>query len=83
MTDLKVGQKVKWKWMGRFILGEVVEIHSEVTVKEIKGKLIKRNGSNENPAVLVKSNAGNLALKLQSELVVNDDPHNLEQRIKF
>jgi len=35
---------------------------------EIKGKLIKRNGTKENPAVLVRSLAGNLALKLHHEL---------------
>lgn len=37
-------------------------------MKTIKGKKIVRNGSPENPAVLVLSDAGNEALKLMSEL---------------
>lgn len=64
----KVGSKVEWKWLGRAICGEVVEVFTEPVVKEIKSKKIKRNGSPENPAYLVKSEAGNLALKLGSEL---------------
>jgi len=67
---MSVGTKVQWKWMGRMIGGEVKEIYFEPVAKEIKGKIIKRNGSTENPAFLVKSEAGNVALKLQSELQI-------------
>jgi hypothetical protein len=45
-----------------------VEIHFGPTEKELKGKKIKRNGSVEKPAYLVKSQAGNFALKLHTEL---------------
>jgi hypothetical protein len=65
---LKVDQPVFWMWLGRPIEGFVLEIYFEPTVREIKGKKIKRNGSPENPAYLVKSKAGNEALKLHSEL---------------
>ena len=70
-TDIKVlsvGTKIEWKWVGRKISGEVVEVFYEVVSKKIKEKIIKRNASKENPAYLVKSLAGNLALKLHSEL---------------
>ena len=69
MKKLKVGDKVTWKWMGREIKGVVVEAHYALIQKEIKGKLIKRNGSMEKPAYLVKSESGNFALKLISELI--------------
>lgn len=59
---------VIWKWLGREIEGEVVEIYTQTVVQTIKGKSIKRNGSPNNPAYLVKSTAGNLALKLRTEL---------------
>ena len=68
MKNYLIGQKIIWKWMGRDILGEVVEFYFAPIELEIKGKLIKRNGSNEKPAYLVKSEAGNLALKLHTEL---------------
>lgn len=67
-TKIIIGDKVQWKWMGHFIKGVVKEIFLEPVSKQIKGKVIKRNGSQENPALLVQSEAGNLALKLQSEL---------------
>ncbi len=66
--SFKVGSDVEWKWLGRIISGEVVEVYYEPITKEIKSKKIKRNGSPENPAYLVKSEAGNLALKLGTEL---------------
>ncbi len=71
-----LGSTVTWKWMGRNIHGTVEEIHLCPTERLIKGKLIKRNGSQEKPAYLVKSSAGNLALKLHSELVMG---HPLER----
>lgn len=66
-----MGSKVFWKWMGRPISGEVKEVFFKPVEKVIKGKKIKRNGSSEKPAYLVLSSAGNLALKLHSELFVS------------
>ena len=52
--------------------------------KLIKEKKIKRNGSAENPAVLVQSEAGNLALKLSSELSkVNSKPNSRSSQKKL
>lgn len=72
MQAFEVGQSVIWKWMGNEIYGVVVEAHFAPVIKEIKGKMIKRNGSVEKPAYLVKSEAGNFALKLHTELIKND-----------
>lgn len=66
-----VGSDVQWKWMGRLIDGQVIEIYFESVAKNIKGKVIKRNASKENPAYLLQSEAGNYALKLHSELQSN------------
>jgi Hypervirulence associated proteins TUDOR domain len=60
--------KVQWKWLGRPIHGVVKEVFLAPVTKTIKGKNIKRNGSPEKPAYLVESEAGNLALKLHTEL---------------
>lgn len=62
------GAKVQWQWLGRGIRGVVVQAFQKPVTREIKGKKIKRNGSKENPAYLVKSDAGNRALKLGTEL---------------
>lgn len=62
------GDIVYWNWLGREISGSVREVYFSRITREIKGKQISRNGSAENPAYLVESKAGNLALKLHSEL---------------
>ena len=67
-ANFKLGDTVSWKWMGGIINGVVEEVYFTPITKKIKGKLIKRNGSPEKPAYLVKSEAGNFALKLQTEL---------------
>lgn len=67
-SGFRKGSKIQWKWLGRSISGVVVEKFVSPVVREIKGKRIKRNGSPSKPAYLVKSEAGNLALKLESEL---------------
>ncbi len=66
--DFPVGTKVKWSWYGRSIHGKVEEVMTETVSKTIKGKKIARHGTLKDPACLVKSDAGNLALKLASEL---------------
>jgi hypothetical protein len=68
--SVKVGTRVQWKWLGRVITGKVKEVFFESVSRKIKGKVIKRNGTREKPAYLVESEAGNLALKLESELQV-------------
>ena len=66
--QFKVGDDVSWKWRGGYIFGEVVEVYFQPVVKVLKGKSIKRNGSPDKPAYLVKSEANNYALKLITEL---------------
>lgn len=67
-AKFEIGSKVQWKWLGRVISGKVEEIYFEPVVKTIKEKRIKRNGSPVKPAYLVRSDADNLALKLETEL---------------
>lgn len=63
-----IGDKVTWKWAGGVIKGQVEEVHFSQIERVIKGSKIKRNGSVERPAYVVKSEAGNIALKLHTEL---------------
>lgn len=66
--NYKIGSKVTWKWAGGVVHGVVEEIHFAPIERIIKGSKIKRNGSVEKPAYVVKSEAGNIALKLHTEL---------------
>ena len=67
--EIKVGQIVSWKWINGVTSGEVVGINYEKTQIESKGKLITRNGTKENPAIVIKHKNGNLVIKLKSELI--------------
>lgn len=67
-AKFKKSAKVKWNYLGREINGRVEKSFCESITKTIKGKKITRHGTNEKPAYLVRSDAGNLALKLESEL---------------
>ena len=68
-TAYKKGSKVSWKWGSGKADGIIEEIYHTSVEKEIKGSLIKRNGSKENPAYYI-SEIGATAhvLKLKSEL---------------
>ncbi|WP_291516376.1 DUF2945 domain-containing protein [Bdellovibrio sp. ArHS] len=68
MAIFRKKSKVEWQWLGRSIKGHVVEVFKKPVTLEIKGKKITRNGSPEKPAYLVVSEAGNEALKLETEL---------------
>lgn len=67
-SHFKKHDKVQWNYLGRAVHGTVEEIFHESVTKTIKGKKITRHGSAEKPAYLVKSEAGNIALKLESEI---------------
>lgn len=68
MAKYRKGSEISWKWLGKAILGKVEAVYLKPITQEIKTKKITRNGSKENPAYLVCSEAGNQALKLESEL---------------
>ena len=70
MAKFKKSSKVQWQWLGRPIHGVVEQVFKVSVTKTIKGKKITRHGTDEKPAYLVKSEAGNLALKLETELIL-------------
>lgn len=67
-SKFKKSSKVQWNWAGSVIEGKVEDVFTTSITKTIKGKKITRHGTPEKPAYLVKSSAGNLALKLETEL---------------
>ncbi len=72
MTKIyKKGSKVSWKWGAGKAEGVIEEIYHTQVEKKIKGSIIKRNGSEENPAYYI-SELGKDAyvLKLESELIL-------------
>lgn len=65
---MDVGDTVAWIWTSGIAEGTVVEVHYRRTEITSKGKRIARNGTADNPAVVINHKSGNLVLKLQSEI---------------
>jgi hypothetical protein len=67
---MKVNDHVGWKWSGGLATGVVLEIRPERTEIESKGRRIIRNGSRDDPAVIICHDTGAQVLKLTHELQV-------------
>ena len=68
---MKVGDPVAWKWLNGIAEGQIVEIHHERHEIVTKGKRIVRNGTPDNPAIVIKHTSGTKVLKLGSEIQVS------------
>ena len=68
---IREGSNVSWNWGNGTASGEVAEIYREKVTKQIDNEEISRDGSNDNPAYLIKQDDGQRVLKLKSEL--NED----------
>lgn len=69
---MKTGDKVTWKWGNGTAEGTVKSVHTEPTSIKSNGSEIKRNGSADDPAVIIEQESGNDVLKLASELQKTD-----------
>ncbi|GAA4456933.1 DUF2945 domain-containing protein [Nibrella saemangeumensis] len=65
---VKKGDQVRWKWGSGHAEGKVVEVRKEEVERTIDGKKIKRNGTDDNPAVVIEQEDKQRVLKLASEL---------------
>jgi len=65
---MKAGDSVAWKWGNGLAEGIIKSVHTKPTEIMSKGTRVKRNGSVDNPAVIIEHKSGNDVLKLASEL---------------
>ena len=69
MTEsFRKGTRVKWNWGQGVGRGRVAERFDGRVERTVEGARLRRNGSRQNPAYLVKTDAGAEVLKLASEL---------------
>ncbi|HJT39878.1 MAG TPA: DUF2945 domain-containing protein [Sphingobium sp.] len=69
MTEsFRKGARVKWNWGQGVGRGRVAERFDGRVERTVEGTRLRRNGSRQNPAYLVKTDAGAEVLKLASEL---------------
>ncbi len=65
---IQVGSEVGWLWASSLASGVVQEIHPTRHEITTGGKRIIRNGTNEDPAIVIKHTKGSLVLKLLHEI---------------
>lgn len=65
---MKPGDHVAWRWVNGLAEGVIQEVHTKRTEIVSKGKHITRNGTSDNPALIIDHISGNLVLKLASEV---------------
>lgn len=67
-SKVRVGMKVKWVFGSGVATGTIVQLYRRTVKKRIKGSIITRNGTPENPAILIEQDNGDEVLKLASEV---------------
>lgn len=67
-NSYREGQNVKWSWGSGEGTGKIEERFEREVERTIKGSKIKRDGSSDDPAYLIKQDDGDEVLKLGSEL---------------
>jgi hypothetical protein len=67
-NSFRKGQKISWKWGPHEAQGVVVERFERRVQRTIEGARIVRRGTPDNPAYLVRTDDGKVALKRGTEL---------------
>ena len=62
------GERVEWDWATGSASGRIEEIHADRIERTLKGSRIVRNGSADNPALVIRHEDGGEVLKLASEV---------------
>lgn len=65
---IQIGSEVGWLWAGSLAIGIVQEIHPVRHEIVSKGKRIVRNGTPDDPALVIRHTKGSLVLKLSHEV---------------
>ncbi len=65
-------QYVQWDWGNGTAKGQIAERFEREVTRTLQGSEITRNGSEDNPAYLIKQDDGAKVLKLGSEIEAQD-----------
>lgn len=67
-NSFQTDQHVKWDWGDGTANGQIKERFEREVTRTLKGDEVTRDGSEDNPAYLIKQEDGDEVLKLGSEL---------------
>ncbi|MGB3377478.1 MAG: DUF2945 domain-containing protein [Allopontixanthobacter sediminis] len=67
-NSYRSGQHVTWNWGNGTAKGQIAERFERKVTRTLKGSEVTRDGSDDNPAYLIKQEDGDEVLKLGSEI---------------
>lgn len=67
-NSFQTNQHVKWNWGDGEAQGQITDRFEREVTRTLQGSEVTRNGSEDNPAYLIKQDDGDEVLKLGSEL---------------
>ena len=67
-NSFRTNQYVEWEWGNGSAFGQIEERFEREVKRTLKGNEVTRDGSEDNPAYLIKQEDGDKVLKLGSEL---------------
>lgn len=68
MASYGKGDKVSWEWGNGRGEGKVTDTFTKKVTRTLKGSEITRNGTHDDPALLIEQEDGDEVLKLSSEV---------------
>ncbi|NNC48797.1 MAG: DUF2945 domain-containing protein [Sphingomonas sp.] len=71
-NSFQTNQHVKWDWGNGTAKGQIEERFEREVTRTLQGNEVTRDGSEDNPAYLIKQEDGDEVLKLGSELQAQD-----------
>ena len=71
-NSFRTDQYVKWEWGNGTAKGQIKERFEREVTRTLKGSEVTRDGSEDNPAYLIRQEDGDEVLKLGSELQAQD-----------
>lgn len=71
-NSFQTNQHVKWDWGNGTAKGQIEERFEREVTRTLQGNEVTRDGSEDNPAYLIKQEDGDEVLKLGSELEAQD-----------
>ncbi|QTD56734.1 hypervirulence associated TUDOR domain-containing protein [Parasphingorhabdus cellanae] len=71
-NSFQTNQYVEWDWGNGTAKGQITDRFERDVTRTLKGSEVTRNGSEDNPAYLIKQEDGDEVLKLGSELRAAD-----------
>ena len=71
-NSFQTNQHIQWDWGNGTGKGQIKERFEREVTRTLKGSEVTRDGSEDNPAYLIKQEDGDEVLKLGSELEAQD-----------